>query len=336
MKKCTILIILAILLASPLLFGAGVGKRKLPKGYTLSEAKRKRYILKDATIHVYSKGFRQGDICYLEFLCDNPDDFLDLTVSYISTISGKSERYDMYFSTHEWGYRSFFPIHAETRSGKQRLVIDYFHGDEFIHESVQFTIVDRKFKVSEVPLNISGYNGASRLSEETKAYIKECSEKKKIAFESASADLFTASLSHPRGMHYITSQFWAKRKYTRYKTVNGKKVRQKNTVSIHRGIDLRGKRGTPVYAMARGKVVLASKLYYEGNMVILDHGNHIFTYYMHLHSLDVEKGDIVFPGSTIATVGSTGRSTAPHLHVSLKCDGIQVDPLSLLPLPVRD
>jgi murein DD-endopeptidase MepM/ murein hydrolase activator NlpD len=147
--------------------------------------------------------------------------------------------------------------------------------------------------------------------------------------------MLSRKLSHPRGMHYITSSFWKTRKYVRYKTEDGKKIRLKDQVKIHRGLDLRGKSETPVYAMGRGKVVLADKLYYEGNLLIIDHGNAVFTYYMHLHSIIVKPGDIVEAGQIVARVGSSGMSTASHLHVSLVMKGIQVDPLTLLSLPVK-
>jgi murein DD-endopeptidase MepM/ murein hydrolase activator NlpD len=117
---------------------------------------------------------------------------------------------------------------------------------------------------------------------------------------------------------------------------NGKKVRGKNRIRVHRGLDLRGVKGTPVYALADGEVVLAEELFYEGNFVLVDHGNRIFSYYMHLDSLDVKKGDRVKAGQLLARVGSTGVSTASHLHVSFIIRGIQVDPLSILPLPFRD
>jgi murein DD-endopeptidase MepM/ murein hydrolase activator NlpD len=87
--------------------------------------------------------------------------------------------------------------------------------------------------------------------------------------------------------------------------------------------------------MAAGKVVLSQPMHYQGNFVIIDHGQKKYSYYMHLHKLLSEEGDMVKAGEQIGEVGSTGGSTAPHLHVSFLINNVHVDPLSLLSLPVR-
>ncbi len=91
---------------------------------------------------------------------------------------------------------------------------------------------------------------------------------------------------------------------------------------------------SPVFSMADGKIVLAMKMFYEGNLVAVDHGNKVFTYYMHMDSMAVKEGDIVKAGDLVGRVGSTGTSTGPHLHVALSIRGVHVHPLSLLSLPV--
>ena len=79
----------------------------------------------------------------------------------------------------------------------------------------------------------------------------------------------------------------------------------------------------------------AEKLYFEGNMVIVDHGNRIFSYYMHMSEIRVNPGDLVEAGQVVGLVGSTGMSTAAHLHVSVVINGVQADPLSFLARPYR-
>ena len=86
--------------------------------------------------------------------------------------------------------------------------------------------------------------------------------------------------------------------------------------------------------MADGVVVLSHLMFFEGNMVVVDHGNRVFSYYMHMDSRGVAVGDRVMAGQKIGTVGSTGTSTGPHLHVALSIRGVHVDPMSLLWLPV--
>jgi murein DD-endopeptidase MepM/ murein hydrolase activator NlpD len=102
--------------------------------------------------------------------------------------------------------------------------------------------------------------------------------------------------------------------------------------SPHNGIDFRGAAGTPVKAMARGEVALAGDLYYTGKTVILDHGGGLFSLYAHLETLAVTPGSMVDTGKKIGTVGSTGRSTGPHLHMGTRLGKARIDPLALLAL----
>ena len=99
----------------------------------------------------------------------------------------------------------------------------------------------------------------------------------------------------------------------------------------HYGIDFAGDLGTPIKAMADGIVTLAENdLYFTGATLIFDHGHGISTLYMHLDKIFVEKGDIVKQGDVIGTVGSSGRSTGPHLDVRLNWFGTRLDPATVL------
>lgn len=100
--------------------------------------------------------------------------------------------------------------------------------------------------------------------------------------------------------------------------------------SRHMGLDLRGRRGQGAYAPARGRVLLTGRFFYQGNAVYLDHGLGLVTAYFHFSSVEVEEGDVVQPGQLLGRVGSTGRSTAPHLHWSAYVHGTSVDPESLI------
>jgi murein DD-endopeptidase MepM/ murein hydrolase activator NlpD len=113
------------------------------------------------------------------------------------------------------------------------------------------------------------------------------------------------------------------------RTFNGK------LASIHRGVDYHAKEGTPILAANAGTVVLAQELYYEGNCVIIDHGQQFMTLYMHLSHIDVTGGEKVAEGQRIGLSGATGRATGPHLHVAVRWQGAYLDPTVLwnLPLP---
>jgi murein DD-endopeptidase MepM/ murein hydrolase activator NlpD len=102
----------------------------------------------------------------------------------------------------------------------------------------------------------------------------------------------------------------------------------------HWGLDFRVPTGTPVAAMNAGTVLLARFLYFEGNCVVLDHGQGLLTLYFHLSELKVKEGDIVKRGQEIGLSGGTGRATGPHLHVAVRWQGTYLDPGRLMQLPL--
>ncbi|MBI4842805.1 MAG: M23 family metallopeptidase [Nitrospirae bacterium] len=103
-------------------------------------------------------------------------------------------------------------------------------------------------------------------------------------------------------------------------------------VSVHKGIDLKASNGEPVKAINSGKVVLNEDLFYGGNTVIIDHGMGLFSVYMHLSKFNVKAGDAVAKGDVIGFAGMTGRATGPHLHMSVKLQGVSVNPEALMRL----
>ncbi|SCY61766.1 peptidoglycan DD-metalloendopeptidase family protein [Alkaliphilus peptidifermentans] len=98
----------------------------------------------------------------------------------------------------------------------------------------------------------------------------------------------------------------------------------------HEGIDISASSGTDIEAADGGKVSFAGWNGGYGNLVIIDHENGYQTYYAHCKTLLVEEGDRVYKGEKIATVGSTGNSTGPHLHFEVRKDGTPVNPLSFV------
>lgn len=97
---------------------------------------------------------------------------------------------------------------------------------------------------------------------------------------------------------------------------------------FHKGIDFTAPTGTAIQATGNGKVVKIEKRRFGyGNNVKIDHGYGYTTLYAHMHTIDVKKGDIVTKGQMIGTVGSTGTSTAPHLHYEVHLNGKAVNPI---------
>jgi len=104
--------------------------------------------------------------------------------------------------------------------------------------------------------------------------------------------------------------------------------------SPHQGLDFRVPSGTPVAAMNDGTVLLARPLYFEGNFVVIDHGQGLLTLYLHLSQFKVKEGEVVKRGQEIALSGGTGRATGPHLHVAVRWQGTYLDPARLMQLPL--
>jgi murein DD-endopeptidase MepM/ murein hydrolase activator NlpD len=105
--------------------------------------------------------------------------------------------------------------------------------------------------------------------------------------------------------------------------------------AMHTGLDFRADRGAEVRATAAGRVTLAEYSGGYGRMVEIDHGNGVTTRYAHLSAMRVGPGETVVAGTVLGRVGSTGRSTGPHLHYEVRVDGEPVDPQRFLRAGVR-
>jgi murein DD-endopeptidase MepM/ murein hydrolase activator NlpD len=105
--------------------------------------------------------------------------------------------------------------------------------------------------------------------------------------------------------------------------------------AMHTGLDFRASMGDPVRATANGKVVSSGWAGGYGRMVEIDHGNGLSTRYGHLSEINVRVGDLIKIGQVIGAVGSTGRSTGPHLHYETRIDGDAVDPQKFLRAGIR-
>ncbi len=100
--------------------------------------------------------------------------------------------------------------------------------------------------------------------------------------------------------------------------------------ALHTGLDFQADRGTPIVAAAGGVVVGQQYHPVYGNMVEIDHGNDLRTLYAHALSVFVKSGDLIKRGQRIAEVGSSGRSTGPHLHFEVLVQGVPQDPRKFL------
>jgi murein DD-endopeptidase MepM/ murein hydrolase activator NlpD len=110
------------------------------------------------------------------------------------------------------------------------------------------------------------------------------------------------------------------------RTFNGK------VQSVHQGLDFAVPTGTPIFAANSGTVLLAGPLYFEGNCVVIDHGQGLLTLYLHMSDFKVKQGDRIKGGEQIGLSGGTGRATGPHLHLAVRWQGVYLNPATLLAL----
>lgn len=119
--------------------------------------------------------------------------------------------------------------------------------------------------------------------------------------------------------------------YTRISDDYGMRIHPTLKVEkFHNGVDFAAPKGTAIYAAYDGVVVAAAYNVTMGNYVMIDHGDDLFTIYMHASKLYVKKDDVVVRGDSIAAVGTTGRSTGNHLHFGVRKDGEYVSPWNYL------
>ena len=99
---------------------------------------------------------------------------------------------------------------------------------------------------------------------------------------------------------------------------------------MHAGIDFRGPIGTPIRAAGAGRVITADVTGGYGNLVEVEHGNGLVSRYAHLSAIQVAVGASVTPGTVVGLLGSTGRSTGPHLHYETRLNGGPLDPMRFI------
>ncbi len=299
------------------------------KKFWIRPARKIVKIDKEITMVLFAARFAQGSPVYVEIR--KSWQFRKQQIANVKFYFNK-KYYPL--NSYKDGVYGLFAIHPFSKLGYRRITIKCEIDSRKITRYFWIKVRKTWFKKYTGFLNVGKFSDANYYKKH-RAFIKRSYRKKMAAFRTFSGNYLKKSRSHPRDVHLITSPFWTLRRYYSYKWRKGKKIRVRSNYSPHRGLDMYGRTGDPVYAMADGRIVLADKLFYEGNIVIIDHGNKIFSYYMHLSKLHVKKGQLVRANQVVARAGSTGISTAAHLHVSLMISGVQVNPLYFLSLPMR-
>ncbi len=201
--------------------------------------------------------------------------------------------------------------------------------DEFVHllkQSVNFKNIHKKDKIAIVytqkmrlgqPIGIPDIKVAMLESNNQKHYVFKHSDGK--YYNENAEELVKKYMGKPLKHIRITSKFTNRRFHPILKKWKA-----------HHGTDLGAKRGTPILAVADGEVIFSGRMGGYGNVIKIQHKDNYVTLYAHQSRLKAKKGDIVSQGDIIGYVGSTGRSTGPHLHFGLYKDGIPIDPMRLV------
>jgi len=225
--------------------------------------------------------------------------------------------------------RSETDIYTQTADENGRIIVG-FDRDEppaFIRVGearIDFDLLPREYDTSRIdglpPSQVSTFTA------EQLAHIKASSARKAVGFSSRTKEMgFADGFIYPVAEYTKTTNFGAQR------ILNGEPKKP------HYGVDLAAPVGTPIVAPADGIVSLADDdLYFEGAMVLLDHGQGLISMYLHTDEILVENGQRVKQGEQIATVGSKGRSTGPHLCWRLKWRNRNLDPELLTEWPDVD
>ena len=184
---------------------------------------------------------------------------------------------------------------------------------------------ERKLSVGKAKYPSVAVKVAKKFTEPDPEQLKEINQDKTIkedAFKHFDPDRLWAGDFRPPVTASISDVFGTGR------TFNGK------VQSRHQGLDYAVPSGTPVAALNRGTVLLARPLYFEGNCVVIDHGQGLLSLYMHLSRFKVKEGEQVSRGQELGLSGGTGRATGPHLHIAVRWQGTYLNPATLLTLRV--
>jgi len=227
----------------------------------------------------------------------------------------KKNKIDFFTSPDNNTLCMFLAIDLTEKTGRKKLPVRIIKDDGTEKtEFVNYRVKKKKFKTQELTLPESKVTLSKK---NLKRYKHERSELASVFDHNTSSKLWDKTFLRPVNGK-ISTPFGVRR------IINDK---PKNP---HSGVDLKASEGTPVISANSGIVVLTCNHFFTGNSVYIDHGTGILTMYFHLSKISVKQGEKITRGQVIGYVGSTGRSTGPHLHWGIRINNQRIDPISLL------
>ena len=261
----------------------------------------------DLRVESFPKVAKQGDVCLVRAW--GP--------ASLKSIHGQfqGERFSMAFNNETGTYEGLIGIDMSTSPGTYEIRVIATDGDNRVYSSalaLRVEKVDFGTQILSLPPSVVDLDAKTleRVNRETR--------KLEALFQTSRNERLWKTVFIRPVEGKISTGFGLTR------IINGRRR------SPHTGVDLRAEEGTSVLATNQGAVVLVDELFFSGKSVILDHGWGLYSMYFHLSEALVKEGDLVRPGAILGRVGSTGRSTGPHLHWGIRINGARVDPLSLL------
>jgi len=264
--------------------------------------------------------YEAGDTLYMEmiFSADSFGDMLN-KAEYIEMLSAYDRKMlDEYVAT-----RKLVELYMEQLEEDRAYLEEAKAGVESEEASLNSLIDEKKKTIEQVSSDIDTKEAAIA---EYEAELKEQNET--IAMLEKIVAEEKAKLAEENRIKYDGGMFaWPAPSYTRISDDYGNRIHPTLGVEkFHNGIDLAAPGGSAILAAYDGKVVAADYSNSMGNYIMIDHGDGLYTIYMHASALYVSKGTWVSKGQKIAAVGSTGRSTGNHLHFSVRLNGSYVSP----------
>ena len=261
----------------------------------------------DLRVESFPKVARQGDVCLVR--TSRP--------ASLKSIHGEfqGERFPIAFNNETGTYEGLIGIDMSTSPATYEIKVIATDGDNRVYSSalsLRVEKVDFGIQVLSLPPDMVD------LDAKTLERVNQEARKLQALFQISRDERLWEGVFIRPVEGEISTGFGLNR------IINGQQRSQ------HTGVDLRAEKGTPVLATNRGVVVLVDELFFTGKSVLLDHGWGLYSMYFHLSEALVKEGNLVRTGAILGRVGSTGRSTGPHLHWGIRLNGARVDPFALL------
>lgn len=270
--------------------------------------------------------YEQGDIYYLDMIFGGKG-FADILnrMDYVEQIS----RYDQEKLNEYILNRELIEYCKMELDAEKEVLAEAKAGVEAEKEALEILIKEKKQKITEYESDIKNKQQAIQEYEEDIAAQNKLIKDLEAAVAAEKKKLLEQNGAVPT---YDGGKFkFPLAKYTRISDDYGMRIHPTLGIEkFHDGVDFASPMGTAIYAAYDGTVVAAAYSSTMGNYIMIDHGSGLYTIYMHASKLYVSKDDIVLKGDTIAAVGSTGRSTGPHLHFGVRLNGSYTSPWNYL------